>query len=720
MPNDEALSPVELGRHLMQVRERSGIKQAELAKRVSLSPAVLSRIESGDRAVTLDEVQDILKQLATQEAADLAKALQRAWKVLPRPPLDHPDQDLLWEAEEVACQLVTLRDLDNTPHSLQRRLSEYIEEFQRGATRLLKREHQVAFIGSIGVGKSTAICKMTGLEVQKEDGTMTPVLEVGGGGITVCEVHLRTGPEFGLILEPRSDDDLRQDVMDLADSILKGAPAPDDDGPNGQESQGISKEVSRALRNMAGLAIQRPKGPDGKRTTIDPAKQLALEFPTQREFVVEVLSRMELHRRDKRDIWYDSASGKSPKAWLRDTFAAINNGRSPEFTLPRRIEVVVPDKLLQVADLTVRFIDTKGIDRNAAREDIECHFDDPHTLAVLCSPFNNAPAAEARLLLERAKDAGVRTLDTNAALLVLPRPTEALAMKDDATSAPVESVEEGYELKGDQIALALEPLGLQTLGVAFYNANEDPAASAQDFLLDRLTRARAAFRTRIAEATAGAQTLLRNHGEERVRAVLRDAGQTLHTWAEQNAAVPVVQGHVQESLMAQIQVAYASTVRAAVRREGEWPQLSYSHHIGYGARRLAVMALETAVEQFTGHCKLMAATPLYKEATELFTQAERVLTVSYEELLRKVQLMGQTVFKDALKADPLLWQACIEEWGQGPGYKSRVAAHNREWFNHAARRKLEEELQALIAREWTRALANVTALLEPSSPNNPL
>ena len=713
MTNEEVLSPAELGRHLMQVRERSGIKQAELAKRVSLSPAVLSRIESGDRSVTLDEVQDILTQLATPEAAELSKALRRAWQVLPRPPLDHPDQDLLWEAEELARELVTLRDKPDTPHAFERRLSEYIDELSRGAAMLLKREHQVAFIGSIGVGKSTAICKMTSLEVAKEDGTMAPVLEVGGGGINVCEVHLRTGPEFGLILEPKGDDELRQDVLDLADSILKSAPAPDEDGPNGQESQGISKEVARALRNMANLAVQRPKGADGKRTTVDPAKQLSQEFPTQREFVVEVLSRMELHRRDKRDIWYDSASGKSPKAWLRDTFAAINNGRNPDFTLPRRIEVVVPEKLLQVADLAVRFIDTKGIDRNAAREDIECHFDDPHTLAVLCSPFNNAPAAETRLLLERAKDAGVRTLDTNAALLVLPRPTEALAMKDDATSAPVESAEEGYELKGEQIALALEPLGLQTLGVAFYNANEDPAAAAQDYLLERLTRARAAFRSRIREASAGAQALLRNHGEARVLAVLRDAGETLHTWAAQNSTVPVVQGHVQESLMAQIQVAYASTVRAAVRREGEWPALSYSHHIGYGARRLAVMALETPVEQFTGHCKLMAATPRYAEAADLLAQAERVLTVSYEELLRKVQLMGQTVFKDALKADPMLWQACMDEWGQGPGYKTRVAAHNRDWFNNEARKKLEHELQALIAREWTRALANVTALLEP-------
>jgi transcriptional regulator with XRE-family HTH domain len=699
----------------MQVRERSGIKQAELAKRVSLSPAVLSRIESGDRPVTLEEVQDILAQLATPESSELARALKRSWQVLPRPALDHPDQDLLWEAEQVARELATLRDQPDTPHAFERRLSDYIDELGRGAAMLLKREHQVAFIGSIGVGKSTAICKMTGLEFPKEDGTMTPVLEVGGGGITVCEVHLRTGPQFGLIVEPKGDDELRQDVLDLADSILKGASSPDDDGPTAQESQGISKEVARALRNMAGLAVQRAKGPDGKRTTVDPAKQLAQQFPTQREFVVEVLSRMDLHRRDKRDVWYDSASGRSPKAWLRDTFAAINNGRSPEFTLPRRIEVVVPEKLLQVADLAVRFIDTKGIDRNAAREDIECHFDDPHTLAVLCSPFNNAPAAEARLLLERAKDAGIRTLEVNASLLVLPRPAEALAMKDDATSAPVDSVQEGYELKGEQIALALEPLGLQALGVAFYNANEDPPVSAQKFVLERLTRARESFRARINDATAGARVLLRNHGEERVRAVLRDAGESLRTWSTQNATAPRVQAHVQESLMAQIQVAYASTVRAAVRREGEWSQLSYSHHIGYGARRLAVMALEKAVDQFSGHCKILLEMPRYAEARDLLSQVERVLTSSYEELLRKVQLMGQTVFKDALKADPKFWQACMDEWGQGPGYKSRVATHNRQWFDNEARRKLEEELHALIAREWTRALSNVTALLEPNS-----
>jgi transcriptional regulator with XRE-family HTH domain len=694
----------------MLVRERSGVKQADLAKRVSLSQAVLSRIESGERQVSVQEVQDILAQLDTAEAAELSKALQRTWDILPRPALDHEDQDLLWEAELAARDLVRLRESPDTPHGFERRLTEYVDELLRNAGLLLKREHQIAFIGSIGVGKSTAICKMAGLEVPKEDGTMAPVLEVGGGGITVCEVHLRRGPDYGLIIEPRTDDEIRQDVADLADSVLKANIPNDEDGPGSPEAQGISKEVARALRNMAGLAVQRPKGPDGKRITIDPAKHLAEEFPTQREFVVEVLSRMELHRRDRRDVWYDSACGKAPKAWLRDEFAAINNGRSSEFTLPKRIEVVIPDELIRSSDLAVRVIDTKGIDRTAAREDIETHFDDPHTLVVLCSGFNNAPAAEARLLLERAKEGGVNNLEINASLLVLPRPSEALAMKDDATSTPVESTEEGYELKAEQVALALAPLGLQHLAVGFYNANEDPASSAQKFLVGRLNILRESFRDRIKETIDGAKALLRNHGEERIRAVLRDAGETLLSWASLNAVVPPVQAQIQESLLAQIQIAYASTVRASVRREGEWTQLSYAHHIGYGARRLAVIALANAVDDFAGHCKIMASTPRYSDAADLLSQAERVLKNSYDELLRKVQLMGQTVFKDALKDDPQFWRACMDEWGQGPGYKTRVAGRNQDWFANESRRKLEVGLKELISREWARALQSVTAL----------
>ncbi len=97
---------------------------------------------------------------------------------------------------------------------------------------LRKREHQVAFIGSIGIGKSTAICRIVGLEVSVPDSPQpAPVLEAGAGGITICEVHLRSGPGFGLLIEPRSDDEIRADVRDFAEYVRgTDASAADSDG----------------------------------------------------------------------------------------------------------------------------------------------------------------------------------------------------------------------------------------------------------------------------------------------------------------------------------------------------------------------------------------------------------------------------------------------------------------------------------------------------------
>ena len=41
------IDQMEVGRYLAAIRERAGIKQAELARKITWSPAVLSRIETG-------------------------------------------------------------------------------------------------------------------------------------------------------------------------------------------------------------------------------------------------------------------------------------------------------------------------------------------------------------------------------------------------------------------------------------------------------------------------------------------------------------------------------------------------------------------------------------------------------------------------------------------------------------------------------------------------
>jgi transcriptional regulator with XRE-family HTH domain len=706
------VSQQEVGRRLMQVRETAGIKQAELARRITMSPAVLSRVESGERELSPDELRAVMAAIGTPEALHLAEMLGREWRETPRPPLDHSDQDLLWDAEQVCRELADLRNQPDVRHAFERRLTEYIDVIKETVRLLLKREHEVALIGSKGIGKSTAICKVTGLEVPtSDDGPAAPVLEAGGGGVTICDVHLVSGHGHGLLIEPCSDDEIRAHVMDFAEHIKGTDAITDQDDEDENDGQGIAQEVERAIRNLAGLKVKRDKGPDGKVVRRDEAKELAAKTASVREFVVEVLARMDLHRRDRRDIWYDPRVGKSPLAWLRDTFEQVNNGRHRDFTLPRRIEVIVPGPLLEGTDLSVRIIDTRGIDRTAVRADLERHLDEPHTLALLCSGFNDAPSAAAHLLLERAKQAGVRRLELNTALLVLPRANEAMAVKDES-GLRATTIEEGYELKAEFAAISLEPLTLKNLTMGFFNAFGDDPARLQTLMLDCLAKIRESFRARLREDIAGARVLLMNHEKEQVAEVLRSAARMIQTWISQNGAVPAINGHVQDSLMSQIHKAYAATVRATVRREGDWHNLHYGHHLGYGARRLAVVALQPLVDKFRTTTEVLAGNPEYAEAIDLIQQARRVLESAFEDLLRKAHIMGQTTFKDALKVDSSFWMNCDNEWGRGPGYRDRVAQWNQDWFTAEPRQDLERELFEVISREWRAALKRLASLLE--------
>ncbi len=58
---------VEVGKYLARLRDKAGLKQNELAQKVTWSPAVLSRVESGERAVSSDELNSILKAIGTNK-----------------------------------------------------------------------------------------------------------------------------------------------------------------------------------------------------------------------------------------------------------------------------------------------------------------------------------------------------------------------------------------------------------------------------------------------------------------------------------------------------------------------------------------------------------------------------------------------------------------------------------------------------------------------------
>ncbi len=704
------ISASQLGHHIALVRERAGMKQAELAREVTWSQAVVSRVEAGERPISEDELTILLGAIGTPEAAELAHVVARRWRVLPPPALDHPDQELLWEADRLAGELTALANDPEVRQAFERRIREYIAELTRLAGLVLRRDHQIAFIGPIGVGKSTAICKATGMEVVEASGRVAPVLEAGAGGVTLCEVHVRVGPGHGIVVEPRSDDEIRADVADFVDQLLRGTADVDEAATDGDGGPAVPREVERAIRNMAQLRPTRSKNAEGKTVRVDPARDLASSIPARRELIVEILARMELHRRDRRDAWFDQGVDDSPLVWLKTLFEDINNGRHPEFSLPRRIELVVP-QLLDVPRLTVSIVDTRGIDQPSARADLESHLSDPHTAVVLCSGFNDAPSGHLQNLLQRAREIGNNLIGMNTCVLALPRTDEALAVKDEA-GIRVDSSAEGYELKGEQVATALSPLRLEHIAIGFFNSLEDDPAEFRTFLQDRVRAVRTRFCDELAEVVVGGRSLLANHEVEQVLEVQREAGRLLDTWMSEHANAGPFSAKVHDSLLSQIATAHAATVHASVRREGEWHFLSYAHELGHGARRVAAAALGDNVKAFADFVTTLSRSEQYEEAKELLAQAGRLMAQSYNELLRKVQVAGETMFSDDLRQDQAFWAGCEAEWGRGSGYRDRVGARNRDWFEDTQHAELQAHVFALIARQWSQSLDRVRAIFD--------
>ena len=705
-------SNLQVGRYLALLRERAGLKQNELAQKVTWSPTVLSRVESGGRSISQDELVSILEAIGTEESLNFAQTSDRNWEHLPEPHLGHPDEQPLWHAEQALKSIVELSNAPDIKNVFVKRLDEYRSALCRAADLVIGTEYTIAFIGELGVGKSTAICKAADLEVQEAQ-KLEPVLESGAGGVTICEVHLVQGPQYGILVEPVSENELRREVSEFAQYLMRPSQSGEETGSADQETHGTSKEIERAIRNMSGLRNVRVRKEDGSRQTVDHARNLTQEFKSggrdANALTIEVLSRINLHLRTRRDMWYSEMSGKTPLCWLRDIFLEVNNGRHPEFSLPKRIEVIVPKPILEEASLSIRLVDTKGIDGNAEREDLEFHLNEPNSIALLCSRFNDAPSIMAQQLLDRALQGQFPDIGTKAAVLVLPRPEEALAVKTDQGES-AEDAEDGYELKGEQARMILESRNFPNAGVEFFNVREDSVERFNTFLLGLVRNLRTLHVQRLNEVVVEANALVANFDREQKSETLKAAAHRLTVWIDGNSELEPSPRPLEASLLGNIGNVYASSVRASVRRQGAWDKLDYPYQLGYGTRVKASRVMLRKQQDFSATVKNILDDPEMEEAYGLAQQAQRLFDTGIETLLRNSHQMGVSIHTDDMQSDSSFWSKCEDRWGKGPGYRNDVLDINKKWFE-TNRAKVDAKVEDIVGREWEQILNRLSDIL---------
>ena len=565
-----------IGSYLVHLREEVGLSQKDLASRVGMSPTLLSRVESGERSMPPDERDRALTAIGSEASEMFKETVGRVWERLPKPPPGHLGESMLWDAEHVLEEIDGLLAQDDILVSSANLLYTLKDEVHRAAHLVAGTEYSLAFVGEIGVGKSTAICRVADLEVAgQRRGMPIPVLETGGGRMTICEVRLEEGPGYGIQVDPMSYQEVEREVREFASS-LKEPPAPTDD-ERGDPAFGTSREIARAIRNMSGLA--RRTGAE------DPARELAEKSADTEMFAIEIMARMNLDGRTRREIWHSrKTSNEDPLSWLRDNYARINNGRHSDFSIPKLVVVVVPTPILGDVSCSIRLVDTKGIDRTAERADLENLFNDPNTAIVMCSGFADIPSQAIHQLLERVMQGDPSRLEGRGVVLGLVRHDEAWFVKDDMGSA-VDSAELGYALKRSEAQVALQALGFPGLRVEFFNAKEDSPDDFEEMLRSLVQGLRQQHRSELEAVINAARSLFENFEEVEKLEVMRRASEILLTWIDNNRTLDFsLLGRPERRLIRALGAEHASSIRASVRREGEWPHFDYAYYLRRGVR----------------------------------------------------------------------------------------------------------------------------------------
>lgn len=681
------------------VRDKAGVSQKDLAAALSVDQSRISRIENGSTEPTPDEVKKWLARCPSPETMRLELFLGTEWPQELHPTWDHPDLDVLALAADTISRID--RAMVNMGDLLRSQLALYQVGLRKQFEFLVRRDHRIAFVGPVGVGKTTVEALAADLVATKPGAVPTHkdvILPVGAGRTTVCEISVEECDSWGIIVEPESDESIKVYVDDLCATLMGVKDLPPDEDRGVRDT--VPQEIGRALKNMADLPSWATRSPDGGWL---PQGEFDLDG-----FRTEFFIRLRLPARRTTELSWSEEANPSPLVWLRQSIQRINNGNFPGVSLPKRIRIQVGRPLLD-GDFRLTLLDTRGVDQNVARPDLCTCLADARTATILCSTFFGAPDLYTTQLLKFASETGITGLPDRTAILVLAKSEEALNVRREFDGEPVEDAAEGYAVKAAQVALAMRNLEPAGISVEFFNASADRVEKLRTFLKQRVNATRDQARRRVHELADATAEILDNPDAAAVRAAQKEVASWLRTALRNEEKPGPEEEAVYRRLVDQIATTHPRTIWAMVRRSGEWENLNVPFFLGASAASDAVKRTEHTAERLRGVANTLRAKPEFEPAQRLVDELEHAIHEARSQLVGEIKNLAETSYGPAIKADHALWAACAEHWGNGKGFRDKVARDIERWFESKQRAALDTTYSKGYEEAWKVKLINPLA-----------
>lgn len=672
--------PAEVLKH---VREAANLSQTALAKDMGTVASVLSKLEKADEAEP-EMAERYLTAAGTELAQNVHDYYARAWFQEQPPSFLHPDRQGLWIIDQALKDLEAFETENNDP-ILRSPIGLLRGELRTAEAYLRRRDHIVAWVGDIGVGKTTALTYAVGLLVGDGRSGRRPAFPVGSGRTTVCETAIRVAPTFGILVDAFDDEEVLRLTRDMASSLEPGA-----------SGVGVPAEIARVLRNMSAMKAMTTLVGDDPVST-DPIADLLSSGLGVDEVTDRIVGAMKLADRRERQIILPEGS-EDGLAWVSRLVTNINVGLDARFSLPRRITVLMPSKNLSADGQTLQVVDTRGIESITQRQDLAEHGDDPRTLVVLCTKFADAPNATVQRQLQESVDAGSDAPERRRqSILVLPRGDEALELH--GFDEPIASRPQGYAVRRKEVEQALVNAGLPKTPVYFFDARNDDPEKIWKSLRDQISAMRAVYTDRANAAAGGVAHLRENIDAVRAAEARQDIE---HEIGRVLDVVSLLAGSVRpahQNLIDQMAVGHHSSIAASIVRRGEWDPFRFAHILGQGVRidanrRTVPMSLriEHKLDDLEQKFSDLAAVIQSLQAIRARLGERR------QEFLAAARTIGRDAYGQLLDGQSDIWTDSAERFGQGAGYKRDVAGTWRNWFEtaaaaHATAQAVNERLQ---------------------------
>ncbi|APG87408.1 hypothetical protein SAMCCGM7_pC0203 (plasmid) [Sinorhizobium americanum CCGM7] len=678
---------------LKHVREAGNVSQSGLAKRMSTVASVLSKLEKADEAEP--ELADrYLSALDTELSNAVRAYYSRHWLQQPPPSFLHPDSESLWQIDQSLKTLEEFEKEKNDP-ILRGPIDLLRSELRAAENYLRRRDHTIAWVGDIGVGKTTALSYAVGMLVGDGRSGKRPAFPVGAGRVTVCETAIRVAPTFGVLVDTVDEEEVVKITRDMVSGLAPGA-----------AGVGVSAEIARLLRNMARMKISTAMVND-ELTTTDPVVELLTGGLSIDEVTDRMIVAMALADRTERQAILPEGSDDG-LAWVSRLVADINAGLEPRFGVPKRITVLMPSKNLNADGQVLSVVDTRGVEGITQRPDLTLYNEERRTLVVLCTKFADAPNATVQRHLREAVEGDFDAIERHRrCILVLPRGEEALEVP--GFDGPVTSREEGYALRKGEVNQALANADLPVPPVHFFDARNDDADKIWAKLRGQIALMRASYGQRGAIAAQGVKNLIENVDDVRALEARREIEQEIFRLLKEVEPIAENVRPAYLNLIEQMSVGHHSSIAASVYRRGGWDNFQFAHILGNGVRIDANLRSQTNAARIEH--RLMDFESKYSDMDEVVQNVQALrarLGDGRQDFLTSARTIGRDAYGDLLAREGELWTESAERYGLGPGYKNDLARIWRNWFeNSAEAHHTASEVSERVQEAWR------TCVLEP-------